>query len=61
LREAQISANKYLEDAKAAKSILSSSEQSWKLQADSINQELADIRSRSVLRNGSYRATLTRG
>lgn len=48
LREAQISAAKYLEEAKAAQSILSTSEQSWKLQADSITQELTDIRSRLV-------------
>jgi len=49
LREAQISAGKHLEEAKAAQSILSTAEQSWKLQADSINQELVDIRSRLVL------------
>ena len=45
-REAQSLATKALEDARTAQSILSTSEQSWKLQADSINQELADIRSR---------------
>lgn len=46
LREAQSLAVKSVEESKTAQSILSTSEQSWKLQADSINQELTDIRSR---------------
>jgi chromosome segregation ATPase len=46
LQAAQISAAQHLEDAKAAQSILSNSQKSWELQAESLKQEVADLQSR---------------
>lgn len=46
LQEAQISATQHLEDAKAAKSILTNSQKSWELQAESLKQEVTDLQSR---------------
>jgi hypothetical protein len=46
LREAQIAANKHLEDTKAAQGILANSQKSWEQQAQLLNEELADLRNR---------------
>lgn len=48
LQEAQLAANRHLEEAKTAQAILSSSQKSWELQADSLKQEVADMQSRLV-------------
>jgi hypothetical protein len=46
LQEAERAASRYLEETKSAQSILAGSKQSWELQAQSLNQEVADVRAR---------------
>ncbi|PVG00260.1 hypothetical protein CPB86DRAFT_844315 [Serendipita vermifera] len=46
LREAQIAANKHLEDTKAAQAVLANSQKSWEQQAELLNEELVDLRKR---------------